>query len=178
MLPITVRTEQPNDLPDISRVVSSAFAQSELGDHGEAELVDQIRKGKTDQLSLVAIHRDQLVGHILFSGAVLKTEHETIDGMGLAPMAVHPDFQEQGIGAALVREGLTRLDQAGCLFTVVLGHPEYYPRFGFHPAAANGIHHAFDGMPQDPLFVRFPNLAPEAFPRGTVYYCQEFGPQG
>ncbi len=74
--------------------------------------------------------------------------------MGLAPMAVAPDCQRRGIGTLLVQAGLNELSQSGCPIVVVLGHPEYYPRFGFVPAAELGITHGFEGIPQDDVLAK------------------------
>jgi putative acetyltransferase len=84
-------------------------------------------------LSLVAVEKEKIVGHILFSSAIIEGEHGVVKGMGLAPMAVLPEFQRQGIGSQLVKAGIEKLRKTKCPFIIVLGHPEYYPRFGFEP---------------------------------------------
>jgi putative acetyltransferase len=87
----------------------------------------------------VAVKQNQIVGHILFSPIEIKSKETSVQGMGLAPMAVLPEFQRRGIGTDLVREGIKRLTGRGCPFVIVLGHPEYYPRFGFEPASRYGV---------------------------------------
>ncbi len=127
---IEIREEQPGDVEAIHRVVEQAFGQPQ-----EAQLVDTLRKNCSELLSLVAVDGDDIVGHILFSPAVLADVH----GMGLAPMAVTPAQQRDGIGSRLIRAGLAILEERGCPFVIVLGHADYYPRFGFEPASARGV---------------------------------------
>jgi putative acetyltransferase len=109
----------------------------------EANLVETLRSKGVELVSLVANLEDHIVGHILFSPVVL-TEHRHLKAMGLGPMAVVPDHQRHGIGSALVREGLSRCKAIGCRAVVVVGHPEYYPRFGFVPANRHGLRCEFD----------------------------------
>src|ERR1700754_4219750 len=98
---ISIRPEQADDQNAIYRVNERAFNTSD-----EALLVDQLRQNGKVILSLVAVHDGQVVGHILFSPIVIATAGRTIDGVGLAPMAVLPEFQNQGIGSQLVKAGL------------------------------------------------------------------------
>jgi putative acetyltransferase len=95
----------------------------------------------------VAVDGGRIVGHILFSPITVETNHQGIKGMGLAPMAVLPERQRQGIGSALVREGLSLLSAQQCPFVIVVGHPEYYPRFGFVPASQYGLICPWEGVP-------------------------------
>ena len=83
--------------------------------------------------------QDQVVGHIFFSPAKTESLERTVQGMALAPMAVLPEFQRQEIGSELVQTGIEKLKERQCPFIIVLGHTEYYPRFGFDPASNYGI---------------------------------------
>ena len=133
-----IRLEEPADVPAIHHVVSSAFDTA-----FEADLVDALRRQARPILSLVASIDGEIVGHILFSPVTLSS-HPELALMGLAPMAVVPERQRQGIGTALTREGIDacrRLDVSGL---VVIGHPEYYPRFGFERASALGWRSEYD----------------------------------
>ena len=108
-------------------------------------MVDQLRGACDGLLSLVAVVEGQVVGHILFSPAELDApDSATCIGMGLAPLAVLPEWQRQGIGGQLIRAGLALLVQTPCPFVIVLGHPAYYPRFGFEPASRRGIRCQWD----------------------------------
>ncbi len=104
----------------------------------EADLVDALRSQAAPLVSLVAEENSCVVGHIMFSPVSLS-DHPDLEAMGLAPMAVMPDHQCKGVGSALVRAGIEHCKQLGCGAVVVLGHPGYYPRFGFTPASRFGI---------------------------------------
>lgn len=176
---ISIRAETPDDNDAIRRLIVDAFADCELGHNGEADLVDQLRNECDGLLALVAIDGDTIVGHILFSPVSVQIANGIVQGMGLAPMAVQPNRQQTGIGTALVESGLKQLTANGCSFVVVLGHPEYYPRFGFRPGREHGLSHGFDGIPQDVFFVNILDQnAVQSFANGTAIYRPEFGPQG
>jgi len=96
------------------------------------------------ELSLVAVKEGRVVGHILFSPIAIETEIGLVRVLSLAPMAVLPEFQRQGIGSELVRYGLKECERFGHEVVVVIGHPEYYPRFGFSPARAKGLEAPFE----------------------------------
>src|SRR5207245_3892941 len=111
---------------------------------GVASLKAELQQWQ-DALSLVA-EDDAVVGHILFTPVVVESADRRILGMGLAPMAVLPERQRQGIGSELVRRGLDILRERGCPCVVVVGHPEYYPRFGFEPASRHGVVSQWPGV--------------------------------
>ena len=136
--PTGVRPELPGDALAVRALNEAAF-ETDV----EARIVDTIRGGSARTLSLVAESEGAIVGHILFSSVSIEG-HEKLCLMGLAPMAVLPARQREGIGSALVREGLERCRNTGCHAVVVLGHPEYYPRFGFVPASRYGIGCEYD----------------------------------
>ena len=115
-----------------------------FGGNDEADLVDRLRVSCSDAISLVARSGDRLVGHVLFTPVVIKRTRDELTGMGLAPMSVLPEFQRQGIGTKLVEAGLEAVRDADWPFVVVLGHPEYYPRFGFAPACNYDLTCEFD----------------------------------
>jgi putative acetyltransferase len=127
---IEIRDERPADLQAIRDVHATAFGRGE-----EGALVDALRANGAAQLSLVGAIGGRVVGHIMFS----PVSAGEVTGSGLGPMAVVPDCQRRGVGSALIDAGTERLRAAGCPFVVVLGHPAFYPRFGFLPARAHGI---------------------------------------
>lgn len=131
---ICIREERPEDIDAIREVNAEAFGQPL-----EANIVDNLRQNCDDLLSLVAVKQNKVVGHILFSPATIEKEDGTIQGMSLAPMAVLPECQLQGIGSALIRTGVGELKRRRCPFVIVLGHPQYYPRFGFESASRYGV---------------------------------------
>lgn len=115
-----------------------AVNASALETPAEAGLVNALREQAHPVISLVAVEGGTIVGHIMFSPVSLSG-HPGLKIMGLAPMAVAPEYQRKGIGSALVHTGLDRCKQLGFGAVVVLGHPEYYPRFGFSPSTRFGI---------------------------------------
>ena len=131
---ITIREEQPRDIKTIRDLNKRAFGQTQ-----EADLVDKLRRNCDDLLSLVGLMQDEVVGHILFTPVMVESEDNIVIGMALAPMAVLPEYQRQGIGSELVRAGIEKLKKRHCPFIIVLGHAEYYPRFGFEPASSYGV---------------------------------------
>ena len=133
-----IRSERQTDRAQVRAVNTAAFETSL-----EADLVESLHAKGVELVSLVAEIDSAVVGHILFSPVSL-TEHPQLKLMGLGPMAVMPDYQRQGIGSALVREGLNCCKQLHCKAVVVLGHPEYYPRFGFVPASELAIRSEYD----------------------------------
>jgi putative acetyltransferase len=124
-LAVELREERPGDVAAIRDVHRRAFGQ-EL----EGTIVDALRRNEGAMLSLVATLENAIVGHIMFSPAFIGD----VRGAALGPMAVVPEHQRQGIGALLIDTGLRSLQAAAVPFVIVVGHPEYYPRFGFQPA--------------------------------------------
>lgn len=114
----------------------------------EADLVDTLRDEGAHALSLVAVDGDRVIGHILFIPVVIETNTGPIEALGLAPMSVLPDRQRKGIGSQLVTAGLSECAAMGHSAVVVLGHPNYYPRFGFDQADRRGISCEFPSPPE------------------------------
>src|SRR3954454_15294077 len=122
---VAIRAERSGDLDAIREVNRLAF-----GGEGEVLLVDALRAGGHVRVSLVAEVGGEVVGHILFSALPIVTPKETVEALALAPLAVAPSCQRQGIGSMLTAEGPRACREAGHRIVVVLGHPEFYPRFG------------------------------------------------
>jgi putative acetyltransferase len=158
---MTVRPETPADHAAIHALNAAAFAQPD-----EADLVDRLRAEGAVLLSLVADHHAAIVGHVLFT----RMHVADTPAVALAPVAVDPAHQRQGIGAALIRRGLDLLRDAGERLVIVVGHPAYYPRFGF--AATTRIEHPF---PPDAFMAL--ELTPGALAdvAGPVRYPPAFG---
>lgn len=131
---LIIRAEREADQSAVRLLNERAFGQPD-----EAALVDALRKAAQPQVSLVAEMDGQVVGHIFFSPVIIESGASTFTALGLAPMAVLPEFQNQGIGSELVRRGLKECQSIGQDIVVVLGHPGYYPRFGFVPARRKGL---------------------------------------
>ena len=151
-----IRAEKESDRAVVSRINTTAFET-----HAEAELVETLRECVQPLISLVAEVDAAVVGHIMFSPVCVSADSR-LSLMGLAPMAVVPAYQRQGIGSALVRAGIERCKALACSAVVVLGHPAYYPRFGFLPASRFGLRCEYD-VP-DEVFMAM-ELEPGAFER-------------
>lgn len=133
-----IRAERDTDHAAVHAVNAAAFPTPL-----EADLVDALRRQAHPLISLVAERDGAILGHILFSPVTLEGRPD-LRIMGLAPMSVAPEHQRSGIGSALVRAGLAECKQLGFSAVVVLGHPEYYPRFGFSPAVRYGLRSEYD----------------------------------
>jgi putative acetyltransferase len=146
-----------------------------FGREDEARLVENLRKSPDfiPELSLVAVKDKRVVGHILFSRIAIQTKTGSFAAMSLAPMAVHPEFQKQGIGSKLIRQGFARCRKLGHKIVVVVGHPNYYPRFGFTSARAKGLEAPF--LVPDEAFMVI-EIAPGALNgiSGMVIYTPAF----
>ena len=165
---MVVRREEPRDVDAVRIVNERAFGQAD-----EARIVDALR-GLADAISLVAVIDDQVAGHILFTPVSIDNADQPLSATGLAPMAVLPECQRRGIGSALVNAGLDACRAAGYDVAVLLGHPDFYPRFGFVVAAD---HHLSCEYPAPREAFMAIELRPAAFARarGLVRYRPEFG---
>ena len=137
-LSVHIRDETETDRHAVFGVHEAAFA----GD-AEARLVDVLRESVSEYISMVAVENQDIVGHIMFTLVTLEP-FDHLKLMGLAPMSVAPSMQRGGIGTELIKAGLRRCRDLGVGAVAVLGHPEYYPRFGFAPAADWGIGSEYD----------------------------------
>ena len=166
---IEFRIEGPGDVTAIHDVNVRAFGQPT-----EADIVDALRIASADFLSLVAKDGGLVVGHILFTPATIERDARRVVGMGLAPLAIAPQRQSEGIGSELVRRGLEILRERKCPFVVVLGHPDFYPRFGFERASTHGLTCQWEGVPDEAFMVLI--LDPQAMRgvSGVARYRSEF----
>ena len=135
---MTISPEEPGDWPEIRILYEAAFGQA-----AEANLVERLRRDGEVVLALTA-EDDPPVGHIVFSRLTLP-ESPSVRACALAPLAVSPSHQRQGVGSALVREGLRRLAESGTDLVIVLGEPAYYGGFGFTPAMTDKLATPYDG---------------------------------
>ena len=134
-----IRREEPQDVAAIRFVNAQAFDGS-----AEANAIDALRERGAATLSLVAVIEDRVVGHLFFSPVTIEAPDRAWPGLGLAPLAVLPEYQRQGIGTALMNTGLEECRRQGHARVIVLGHPDYYPRFGFERASRCGVRFEFE----------------------------------
>lgn len=163
----TIRPELPTD-HDAVRAIHQAAFDTPL----EARLVDELRKAGKDIVSLVAERDGRIVGHILFSPVSVEIHPAGRRGLGLAPLAVAPEYQRKGIGGELIKSGLDAARAAGYAFTVVLGDPAYYRRFGFATASLTGLKNEYEL--DDPFMAQALIKGGLKGIKGLVRYAPEF----
>lgn len=161
---IEIREEQPADFDAVRELNRQAFDQEH-----EGRIVDALRDAGAVTLAVVAISDGAVVGHVLFSPLTVGAEV----GTALGPMAVRPAYQRHGIGSQLVAQGLERLRARGCPFVVVIGHPEFYPRFGFGSAAGQGLTCEWE-VPAEAFMVNILSSEVGRRLRGHAQYRAEF----
>lgn len=168
---MVIRQEEPKDYERIYSVVKAAFEGAEESDGTEHELVNALRTGEAyiPELSLVAEMDGKIVGHIMFTKAAVG--ENTV--LALAPLSVAPEYQRQGIGTCLIREGHDIADRLGYAYSVVLGHEGYYPRTGYVPADEFGIEPPFDVPRENFMAYKIKKDAPAI--HGVLQYAKEFG---
>jgi len=164
----TIRAETYEDIIAIRLVNNKAFGQK-----NEAELIDRLRNRGVLTISLVAIMNRQVVGHIAFSPVTVESESSNWEAITLAPMAVMPEYQRKGIGSQLVRAGLNECQRLDHQIVVLVGHSDYYPRFGFVPAKQKGINCEFE-VPEEAWMLVELQEGALAGRRGTVRFQPEF----
>ena len=157
-----IRPALPDEASAIRQVISAAFGRAD-----EADLVDRLRHDGDALVELVAVEDLTLVGHILFSRLIVGT----LSAAALAPVSVVPNLQRSGIGSALITAGIERCRLLGVPAIVVLGHPGYYPRFGFSPELARQLDAPFSG----PSFMALELQPGSLMPKAQVRYAAAFG---
>lgn len=162
---IIIRDETQADTDAITEVTIAAFNTLEISNHTEQFIIEGLRVTGDLTLSLVAELEGKIIGHIAFSPVTISDE--TPDWYGLGPVSVRPEYQRKGIGKALIREGLSRLKNLNALGCCLVGHPDYYGKFGFRNAP-DLVH---EGVPPEAFFaLSFDGI----WPRGTVNFHDAF----
>jgi putative acetyltransferase len=162
---IEIREECHDDIAAVRALNRQAFGQDQ-----ESNIVDVLRANEAALLSLVATVDDRVVGHIMYSPAVVG---DNTTGAALGPMAVLPAYQRQRIGSKLIKAGNRKLKDAGCPFIVVVGHADYYPRFGFRPASKHRIKCEWD-VPDNAFMLLVLDQAKMESVSGLAKYRHEF----
>jgi len=162
---IEIREERSDDVVAVGEVNRRAFGQDQ-----ESNIVDALRTNGGALLSLVATIHDQVIGHVMYSRVSVG---DMVNGAALGPMAVLPEHQRQGIGTRLIDTGNQKIKDAGYPFIIVVGHAEYYPRFGFRPAGKYGIKCEWD-VPEEVFMVLMLDAAKMQGVAGLAKYRDEF----
>ncbi len=166
---IIIRNENDADVSTITEVTVAAFKTLEISNHTEQFIIAALRAAKALTISLVAEVDGRVIGHIAFSPVTISDG--TRNWYGLGPVSVLPEYQRQGIGKALIREGLSRLKDMNAQGCCLVGHPAYYRKFGFQNGA--GLGH--EGVPPEVFFaLSFDGHTP----RGTVTFHDAFKAEG
>lgn len=143
---ITLRQENKNDFQSVFQLIEKAFEKEEYSDHKEQFLVERLRKSDAfiPELSIVAELDGKIVGHILFTKLKIKNDLNSFESLALAPVSVLPEFQEKGIGSKLILYGHEIAKDLGYKSVILLGHQDYYPRFGYEVCEKYNIKMPFD----------------------------------
>lgn len=173
---IRIEQEEKTELPVICQLVETAFADMRESDHREHHLVDRLHRSDTyiPELSLVAkTDKGEIVGYILLTKVEIISESGVQMSLAVAPLAVLPEYQNKGIGGMLLKEAHERAAALGYGTAVLLGHKDYYPRFGYRKAADYGIEFPFD-VPSE--YCQVIELLPDALKKvkGMVRYPAVF----
>lgn len=172
---ISIRQEETGDYPAVFKVIEQAFEKEELSDHKEQFLVERLRKSPAfiPELSLVAETGSAIVGHILLTRIFIKSSHRTYNSLALAPVSVLPEYQGKGIGGALIQYAHSKARELGYQSIVLLGHENYYPRFGYRQAHIFGIVLPFEAPKENCMAIALTENGLEGV-SGTVVYPKEF----
>ena len=172
---IFIRQEKVDDRVSVNDVVKQAFANVENSDQTEAALVERLRKSKAfiPELSLVAWMEDKIVGHILLTKVVIRSKVKMTDSLALAPVSVLPVYQGLGIGGSLIKEAHRIAINGGHESIVLIGHENYYPRFGYEPASRYQITFPFNVPDKNAMVMIFAKKASVNL-KGIVEYPEAF----
>ena len=175
MKDIIIRKETAEDHPGVAAVIREAFADDPHSDQTEDQLVARLRKSSAfiPELSLVAEFPGKIVGHILLSQVQIESEEGAVPALALAPVSVHPNFQGQGIGSALITSAHQAAEQLGHQMIVLIGHEHYYPRFGYEQCSKYGIKFPFKAPLENCMVLALNKGALEGV-SGTVVYPKAF----
>lgn len=170
-----IRTIQINDFPDVAVLIREAFTPTDFGYGSEAELVKKIRLSKeyVPRLELVALEKEQIVGYGLLSEVQIINNKQNLTGLVLAPLAIDPNYQKQGIGKQLMYELEAWAKQLGYPFISILGHPTYYSQFGYLPAQNYQVTAPFE-VPAEAFMLKVLTSDCLKNIRGTLQYSSAF----
>ena len=172
---ISIRQEKKTDYSAVFELIENAFKDLEMSDHKEQFLVQRLRNSTAfvPELSLVAEYEHEIIGHILLTKIRIKNDQSEFQSLALAPVTVLPKYQKQGIGGMLIEEAHKKAKELGFKSVILLGHADYYPRFGYRKASEYGIKLPFDVPDEYCMVIELTENA-LAGVKGTVEYPKEF----
>ncbi|MGL5381622.1 GNAT family N-acetyltransferase [Clostridium sp.] len=172
---IITRREVEKDFNNIYKLVEESFKTAEHADGNEQDLVNKLRNSNSyiNELSLVAMDEDKIVGHIMFTKAFIESENNKVETLALAPLAVSPEYQGKGVGSKLINDALNIAKGLGYNSVIVLGSEKYYPRFGFKEAKSFGVNPSFE-VPSANFMALELNEDSLRDVNGTMIYAKEF----
>ena len=172
---IVLRQERPKDYQGVEALVEAAFANMKFSDQQEHFLVHRLRQSPSfiPELSIVALVNTKLAGHILLTRIWIKNETSKSESLALAPVSVHPEFQRKGIGGKLIREAHRIAKDIGYKSAVLLGHKDYYPRFGYKRLDLFNIKMPFEATAENCMAVELVEGGLDGV-NGVVEYDQAF----
>ncbi|RNC84365.1 MAG: N-acetyltransferase [Balneola sp.] len=172
---LIIRQEEPADYTAVFELIEQAFATEELSDHQEQFLVERLRHSAAfiPELSLVAEIGSTIVGHILLTRIFIKSTQRTYKSLALAPVSVLPEYQRKGIGGSLIQYAHSGAKELGYQSVILLGHENYYPRFGYQQAHTFGIVLPFEAPKENCMAIPLTENGLKGV-SGTVVYPKEF----
>ncbi|WP_206022421.1 N-acetyltransferase [Pseudoflavitalea sp. G-6-1-2] len=172
---INIRKEVRSDHKAVFKLIKDAFSNVQYSDHKEQYLVERLRHSAAfiPELSLVAEVNDQIAGHILLTKIEIVNYAQRSVSLALAPVAVHPEFQNRGIGAALIEHAHRTAKDLGYSSVILLGHADYYPRFGYVPVSRFDIELPFEA-PDENCLIKILDADTFDYTKGLVEYPKEF----
>lgn len=172
-----IRKEEEKDYEEVGKLIEQAFKDVEYSDHQEHFLVEKLRKSEAfiPELSLVAEDENGIIkGHILLTKLKIENGSETFESLALAPVSVRPEFQNQGIGGLLIREGHLIAQKLGYQSVILIGHENYYPKFGYEKTSNFGISFPFEIPEENGMAIELVKNGLKN-KKGMVKYPKEFG---
>ena len=172
---VILRQELRADHSKVPKVIQEAFKTLPQSDQTEHLLVERLRQSNAfiPELSIVAAAGNEIVGHILFTKIKVRGESEVAESLALAPVSVKPNYQRKSIGSSLIKEGHRIGKDLGFESVILIGHAQYYPRFGYERASKYGIELPFDAPDENCMVVRLAENALTGV-KGLVEYPKEF----
>lgn len=172
---ISIRQETQKDYSIVFNIIAKSFENDEYSDHKEQYLVEKLRKSPNfiEELSLVAEVNNTVVGYILLTPIKIVNQYESYESLAMAPVSVLPEYHGKGIGGELIKKVHAKAKELGHQSIVLLGHENYYPRFGYELASKYNIQFPFDAPDENCMVIALQNDALQSV-SGTVTYPKDF----